>query len=142
MNNNKGNINPREIKIQGLVDSYLRKEALINDFETVDHLDEDTLTAFVEGNLTELEAKPITRHLVGCSFCRHITAELVKLDLAFAEETQPALVPENEPTKVSEVLGGILSKIFGKTDGAVFAHEESKEENSNNEKDHTEREEE
>lgn len=128
MLNNKGTMNPREIQIQGLLDSHLRKNSSTNDFEHSNHLDDDTLTAYVEGNLTEREAQPITTHLVGCSFCRHITAELIKLDLAFAEETQPVMLAENEPTKVSEVLGGILSRIFGTSDGAVFAHQESEEE--------------
>ena len=130
MNNIMGKMNPKEIKIQGLLDGYLKKNSSSNNLEKTNHLDEDTLTAFVEGTLNEREAKPITNHLVGCSFCRHITTELVKLDLAFAEEAQPIVVAEAEPTKVSEVLNGILSRIFGTSDGAVFAHQESEEEDS------------
>lgn len=130
MTNNKGNMNPREIKIQGLIDGYLRSNPTSKALKKANHLDEDTLTAFVEGNLNEREAKPITNHLVGCSFCRNITSELVKLDLAFAEDEQPVMVTQGEPTKVSEVLNGILSKIFGTTDGAVFAHQESEDKNS------------
>jgi hypothetical protein len=100
-----------------------------NGFETnSDHLDEDMLTAFVEGNLTEQEAKPVSTHLVGCSFCRHITAELIKLDYAFAEDSQAVPVTNAEPTKVADVLSGILSRIFGGNDGAVFAHEETEKE--------------
>jgi hypothetical protein len=37
----------------------------------------------------------------------------------------PESVPSAEPTKVSEVLSGLFSKIFGTTDGAVFAHNET-----------------
>ncbi len=133
MTNNKGTMNPRELKIQGLLDSYLRKNLSGNGIEQQDHLDEDILTTFVEGNLTEREAKPITNHLVGCSFCRHKTAELVKLDLAFAEESQPIAATTSEPTKVSEVLNRILSRIFGTTDGAVFAHQESEEDEDKSE---------
>jgi hypothetical protein len=128
MNNDKGKMNPREIKIQGLLDGYLQINLSNNNHEKPHHLDEDTLTAFVEGNLTEREAEPVTTHLVGCSFCRHITAELIKLDLAFAGEALPKLAEKSEPTKVSEVLSGVLSSIFGTTDGAVFAHQESEEE--------------
>ncbi len=130
MNNNEGKMNPREIKIQGLIDGYLRVNSSSNSLENTDHLDEDTLTAFVEGTINEREAKPITNHLVGCSFCRHITAQLIKLDLAFAEDTQPIMAIESNPTKVSEVLNGILSRIFGTTDEAVFAHQESEENDS------------
>lgn len=128
---NKGKINPIDLKIQGLLDRYLRVRSVSKGFETEQtHLDEDSLSAFVEGNLTRREAQPVVNHLVGCSFCRDITAELVRLDLAFAEQPQPVAAVETHPTKVSEVLSGILSRIFGTSDGAVFAHheEDSKEE--------------
>lgn len=133
-------MNPKELKMQGLLDAYLRINSSGNNFDTIDHLDEDTLTAFVEGKLTEQEAKPTTSHLVGCSFCRKITAELIKLDLAFAEDTQPVLVGQNEQTKVSEVLNRILSRIFGTNDGAVFAHHESDEDEAEEEEGKTEEE--
>ncbi len=135
MMNNKGKIDPNDLKIQGLIDGYLRVNSVNKDFERSTHLDEDTLTAFVEGNLTEPEAKPITSHLVSCSFCRNITAELIKLDIAFAFDTQSVTVAKSEPTKVSEVLNGILSRIFGTSDGAVFAHQETEEDEKNDEKD-------
>ena len=123
---NTGNINPTDIKIQGLLNSYLKARSANGEPEkTQIHLDEDSLTAFVEGNLSRRESQPIVRHLVDCSFCRHITTELVRLDLAFAGQTETAAVSAvNQPTKVSEVLGGILSRIFGSNDGAVFAHHE------------------
>lgn len=132
MDNNK-NLNPADIKIIGLIDRFLkvRPEKEMNEA----HLDEDVLTAFVEGTLAERESKPIVNHLVGCSFCRHITAELVKLEMVFAEETAPAAEYENKPTKVSEVLSGILSRLFGTNDGTVFAHEEKEEEENKTEED-------
>lgn len=136
---NKGKINPIDLKIQGLLERYLRVRSANNDFETGQiHLDDDSLTAFVEGNLTYREAQPVVNHLVGCSFCRDITAELVRLDLAFAEQSQPSAAVESHPTKVSEVLSGILSRIFGTNDGAVFAHHEEdlkEEEEEENKKD-------
>lgn len=134
---NKGKINPIDLKIQGLLDRYLRVRSVNKGFETEQtHLDEDSLSAFVEGNLTRREAQPVVNHLVGCSFCRDITAELVRLDLAFAEQPQPTAAVETQPTKVSEVLSGILSRIFGTSDGAVFAHneEDSKEEKEEDKK--------
>ena len=124
---NGGKINPSELKIQGLLDRYLHFQSKKDGFDGRAHLDEDSLTAFVEGNLGEREAQPMITHLVDCSFCRHVTAELVKLDLAFAEETPPVASAENQPTKVSEVLSGILSRLFGTNDGAVFAHHEEEE---------------
>jgi hypothetical protein len=125
------NLNPEEYKIQGLLGRYLNaRSAAEQALNTgVDHLDEDTLSAFVEGGLTKREAKPIVSHLIDCTFCRHVTSELVRLDLAFVdtvEARQP--VREQEPAKISAVLNGILSRIFGTRDGAVFAHHEKDDE--------------
>lgn len=125
MTDNNKNLNPVEIKIIGLTDRYLRVEPETESNEN--HLDEDTLTAFVEGTLANRESKPVVSHLVECSFCRHITAELVKLEIVFAEETVSKVRYKTEPTKVSEVLDGILSRLFGTSDGAAFAHEEKPE---------------
>lgn len=132
---NKNLTNPQNIQIQGLLDRYLRSQAAGDDLSShKQHLDEDLLAAFTEGNLSEREAKPIISHLINCSFCRNVTAELVKLDLAFAGETVQPAVSEDKPSRISEVLGNLLSNIFGTDDGAVFAHQE-KEENSEEAKD-------
>ena len=122
---NTGKTNPLDIKIQGLLDRLLKvRSAEFNTFTNQDHLDEDTLSSFVEGNITEREAKPVVSHLVDCSFCRNITTELVRLDLAFAGETSPEIIAETQPTRISDVLSGILTRIFGSNEGAVFAHHE------------------
>jgi hypothetical protein len=137
---NKGTQNSEELRIQGLIGSYLqfRSATAAIDAEK-SHLDEDLLTAFVEGSLTQRESKPVLSHLVDCSFCRHVTAELVKLDFAFADETiaAPAAIAQSEPTSVSDVLNNLLSRIFGShpADSAVLAHQEpeknSEEEDAN-----------
>ena len=128
---NKDLINPQDIQIQGLIDRYLRSRN--SDNETIlpgEHLNEDSLAAFTDGNLSEREAQPIVSHLVNCSFCRHVTTELIKLDLAFADEAVRETAVENQPSKVSEVLSNLLARIFGRDDGAVFAHQEKEEEDS------------
>jgi len=125
---NTGKRNTQEIQIQGLLDRYLNRKSAASGLSTQQsHLDEDYLTAFIEGNLSEREAKPIVSHLVDCSFCRHVTAELVRLDFAFADEEAPSAVQQSQPSKISEVLSGLLAKIFGTGDSAVFAHQESEE---------------
>jgi len=125
---NKSLTNAQDLQIQGLIDRYLRSQVSSGDFTSHErHLDEDSLAAFTEGNFSEREAQPIISHLVDCSFCRHVTAELVKLDLAFAEEDVQVTAFENQPSKISEVLSGLLSRIFGTSDGAVFAHQEKEE---------------
>lgn len=125
---NKELINPQDIQIQGLVDRYLHsRNSTDNTKLSQEHLDEDSLAAFTDGNLSEREAQPIVSHLVDCSFCRHVTAELVRLNLAFADEAVRVTTVENQPSKVSEVLKNLLSRIFGTNDGAVFAHQEKEE---------------
>ncbi|MEP7148434.1 MAG: hypothetical protein ABI857_06080 [Acidobacteriota bacterium] len=124
---NKRKLGRDELTMQRLLGAFLlsRKSLKSSAAETSFHVDEDFLTAFAEGNLGERESTPVVNHLVNCGFCRHKTAELVRLDLAFdgaADDARPASA--NEPQKLSDVLSGILTKIFGTTDGAVFAHNE------------------
>jgi len=124
---NKGLTNLEDIQIQGLLDRYLHSQIALNKLTTQErHLDEDLLTAFTEGNLSKREVVPIVSHLVDCSFCRHVTAELIRLDLAFADDEIRA-ANENQPSRISEVLSGLLSRIFGTNDSAVFAHQEKEE---------------
>ena len=125
---NKWLNDPHDLQIQGLLDRYMRLRIPGEDSTAkAEHLDDDSLTAFIEGNLDERETKPIINHLVKCSFCRHVTAELIKLDMAFAEEEIQIVSVDNQPSRISDVLSNLLSRIFGANDGAVFAHEETKE---------------
>lgn len=118
------NMTPQEAAMANLVGQFLkvRSAAEFNRAADGPHLDQDTLAAFTEGSLSEREAKPVVSHLVDCSFCRHVTAELVRLEMAFAETPAPSPAAEAEPRRVSEVLSGLIAKMFGTTDGAVFAH--------------------
>ena len=127
---NSGQMNPQELRIQGLLDLYLASRKAGETAVQTPHLDEDSLAAFAEGTLSEREAKPVVSHLVDCGFCRHITAELVRLDLQFAFETETVrpVAEAAEPAKISQVLSNLLSRIFGTNDSAVFAHEEKDEE--------------
>lgn len=132
---NMGQMNPQEIRIQGVLDKYLASRSSETPSASAigGHIDDDSLAAFTEGNLNARESAPIVRHLIDCSFCRHITAELVRLDLEFAASddiARPAVRNAEEPAKISEVLSGLLSKIFGTRDGAVFAHNEAEGEES------------
>jgi len=125
------NMGSEEAKIQSLLEAFLRSRPTLKSSaaETSFHLDEDSLTAFAEGNLAERESEPMVGHLVRCGFCRHKTAELLRLSLEF-EGVAPEAAPRAtaaEPSKISDVLTGLLAKIFGSSpDQAVFAHEEKK----------------
>ncbi len=122
-------MNPQELQIQGLVDRFLNVRTANNNLANENrHLDEDMLSAFVEGNLNQREASPIVSHLVDCSFCRNVTAELVRLDMAFeGEEVRAVETQAEQPSKISEVLNGLLARIFGSNDATVFAHQEDEE---------------
>jgi hypothetical protein len=121
---NEIKLNPQELQIQGLIGRYLATRNTAGPAES-GHIDEDSLAAFVEGTLNARQSESAVTHLVDCGFCRHATAELIRLDLAFAEEDVPARAEmASEPARISEVLSGIFSKIFGTSDGAVFAHED------------------
>lgn len=128
---NEGQINSEELKIQGLLDRYLQFRNTNSNFNgNENHLDDDSLTAFIEGKISEREMPSMIKHLIDCSFCLHVTSELAKLNTALAEDEFTVAVPTKEPTKVADVLSGLLSRIFGANDGAVFAHQEDeKEEN-------------
>ena len=120
---------PQLIKIQGLLESYLTAREIKRSAASISagHLDEDSLSAFVEGGISERESAPVVSHLVDCSFCRHVTTELIRLDASMAEgEMIAAPVLTKEPSKVSEVLSGILERMFGTGEPAVFAHSDEK----------------
>ena len=132
----RGTNNSEDIRIQGILGSYLSNLSQeVPDNVNARHLDEDSLNAFVEGRLSEREAFPMVDHMVDCSFCRHVTSELVRLDLAFADEPVVVIQEVAEPSRIAEVLNGILSKIFGSRDGAaVFAHNEDEKDKQEEEK--------
>lgn len=124
---NKGKTYEMAARMENLLGRYLNsRNAPGSSVANGPHMDDDLLAAFTEGVLTEREAKPVVAHLVDCSFCRHVTAELVRLDLAFAEQESEVFVSETQPSTISEVLSGLFAKIFGTSDGAVFAHNEEK----------------
>ena len=125
-----GNKVAGQAKIESLLNAYLssRESLKSSAAETSFHLDEDSLAVFAEGRLSERESLPVISHLVDCGFCRHKTAELVRLELEFAGADAYQPIAEHEPSKISEVLGGLLTKIFGTADSAVFAHNEKQDE--------------
>lgn len=119
---NQERIDPQYETIQALLGGFLatRKEAT----PAAGHIEQDTIAAFVEGNLSEREAGPVISHMADCGFCRNVSAELIRLDAAFAEAPVTVAEAPTEPGKISEVLSGLFAKIFGTSDGAVFAHHE------------------
>jgi hypothetical protein len=122
-------------RMHDLLDRYFasRRTLKSSAAETSFHLDEDSLANFVEGSLSRRELEPMVDHLVECRFCLHKTAELVRLDLELAETGPAPAEASSQPVSISTVLSDLFSKIFGTNDGAVFAHEEKKDEEGESE---------
>ncbi len=88
------------------------------------HLDEDMLSAFVEGRLSERESAPVVRHLVSCSSCRHITAQLLRLGTELSADESEAREPEvrEEPGHIRRLLSDLASRVLPSTETEVFAY--------------------
>jgi hypothetical protein len=89
------------------------------------HLDEDALSAFVEGRLGEGESAPLIKHLIACGFCRRITAQLIRLDheLGALNETIPVSGVEDEPGRLRRFLADLASRVLTSSeDDVVFAY--------------------
>ena len=113
--------------IHNLVGEYLRR-SVSNENPTVEkHLDDDMLTAFVEGRLGEKESMPVVKHLVDCGFCRKITAQLFKLEAELDEHEMTIPVVVGEPGRVRRFLEGITIRFFGDDEESVFAYHASPE---------------
>ncbi len=110
-----------EETIKKLLEVYLVSSSAIPENE--DHLDDDVLSAFIEGTLSKRELKPIISHLVKCSFCRHLAAEIIKFDSLISEES---ISQSAKPTKFSETIKKLLSELFQTAPTPIEAFEEKK----------------
>ncbi|HEX8922843.1 MAG TPA: zf-HC2 domain-containing protein [Pyrinomonadaceae bacterium] len=87
------------------------------------HLDEDALSAFVEGRLSNLESAPLVRHLVGCHSCRNITAQLIRLDTELSGIETENVPPAEEPGRIRRLLADLAARVLPSSeDDVVFAY--------------------
>jgi len=110
--------------IRRMIDRRLRERATIDPpMLSGVHLDEDALSVFIEGRLNENESAPVIKHLVGCAFCRRITAQMIRLETEIApEETRPPASPE-EPSRIRRLLSELAARVMSAADDdAVFAY--------------------
>lgn len=110
--------------LRRIVDIHLRRAALAPLSPVGEHLDEDALSSFVEGRLSEIESAPFVRHLVGCASCRQITAQLIRLDSELSgSETSPPPISTEEPGRIRRLLSDLASRVLPSTEEeAVFAY--------------------
>jgi hypothetical protein len=87
------------------------------------HLDEDSLSAFIEGRLSEAESAPAISHLVACGFCRRFTAQLVRLESEIGVEETGGTPPAEEPGRIRRLLEELAARVLPASDDeAVFAY--------------------
>lgn len=117
--------NKESERLRRIVHQHLGRRASLDEASPVGrHLDEDALNAFVEGRLSGLESQPVVRHLVSCASCRHITAQLVRLDteLSGVEIDTPPVISE-EPGRIRRLLSDLASRVLPSAEAdAVFAY--------------------
>lgn len=110
--------------IRRMVHLHLRRRAKTAPSIAPDqHLDDDLLSSFTEGRLNENESAPVVKHLIACSFCRHITAQLIRLDSEVGESKVTIPVTPEDPGRIRRMLEDLGSRVFAPSDDeAVFAY--------------------
>jgi hypothetical protein len=108
-----------------MIHQHLQRSAINASPAVADvHLDEDALSAFVEGRLTETESSPVIQHLVGCGFCRRATAQLIRLESEVGStETATPAVEQEEPGRIRSLLDSLAARVLPQSEGdSVFAY--------------------
>ncbi|MDT5062829.1 MAG: hypothetical protein QOH63_3288 [Acidobacteriota bacterium] len=116
--------NKESDRLRSIVHGHLRRAALAPQSPVGGHLDEDALSSFVEGRLSEIESAPFVKHLVSCASCRQITAQLIRLNTELSGSETP-LVPASteEPGRIRRLLSDLASRVLPSTEEeAVFAY--------------------
>lgn len=115
--------NKESDNLRRIVHRHLRAASLALASPASPHLDEDALSAFVEGRLSELESLPLIKHLVSCTACRRITSQLVRLDAELAVTQIETPISTVEPGRIGRLLADLASRVLPSTeDSAVFAY--------------------
>jgi len=87
------------------------------------HLEEDAMSAFVEGQLGENETRSIIFHLTSCGSCREFTARLIRLESTFTANEESMMV-EDAPSRLRQFLERFASQIIPSSgEDAVFAYQ-------------------
>jgi hypothetical protein len=107
-----------------MIHQHLQRRALVAPpMLSGGHLDEDALSAFIEGRLSEPESTPVVSHLVYCGFCRRITAQLVRLESEMGGVETSAPIGSGEPGRVRRLLQELAARVIPSADDeAVFAY--------------------
>jgi hypothetical protein len=92
--------------------------------ESPEHLDDDSMAAFVEGHLEDAQARPIISHLVNCASCLHLTAQLIRYE-AETEEVSGAGLPDESAGPLRRFFDRLASgAVPSLGEDVVFAYNE------------------
>lgn len=109
-----------------MVHLYLQHQAFVAPpVISGDHLDEDSLNAFVEGSLRERESARLTSHLVSCASCRRITSQLIRLEAAVSDAASDAraLAQTGGRGRIRRLLEDLAARVIPSSDDeSVFAY--------------------
>lgn len=112
--------------IRGLIDRRLKERVLsAQPMAAGAHLDEDALAAFVDGRMGEDDSPRVISHLVACTFCRRITAQLVRLEseMPADETTTPQHPPAESRGRLRRLLEELAARVTPASEmDAVFAY--------------------
>jgi hypothetical protein len=119
-----GGLNKKIEAIREMIDHRLKSlsEAATVDLPSASHLDEDTISAFVEGHLSPGESKPVVAHLTVCHSCRHASAQLVRLENQIDADSTPESL-EEEPGRLQAFISNLSSLVPSAGEEVVFAYQ-------------------
>lgn len=115
--------------IRRLID--LRLKARLRDKTVSDspaaHPDDDVVSAFVDGQLEDSESLSVISHLVSCTSCLHLTAQLARFEREL-DEVGSAGTPDEAPGPLQRFFDRLSTSVTPSLgEDAVFAYEEKKE---------------
>ncbi len=109
--------------ISYLIEQRLKERSAGESTDMSSHLDEDTITAFVEAGLEEPEYLSAVSHLIKCGECRSTTAQLVRLEFEL-DESNESVPYEESSSRLGAFLSGIAANLVpSNQEDAVFAYQ-------------------
>lgn len=109
--------------ISYLIEQRLKERSLGESTEVLAHLDEDTITAFVEARLEGAEYSSAVSHIIKCGECRSTTAQLVRLEFELDESNEGVEFDETS-SRVGAFLSGIAANLIpSNQEDSVFAYQ-------------------
>src|SRR2546423_7872816 len=116
-------LNKKTETVRDLIDHRLKSVAAaeLRDASFDSHVDEDTIAAYIEGRLTEIECKPVLAHLAACGLCRRASAQIVKLENQIDADPVTDISAEG-PGRLEALLSRLGSAVSVDED-VVFAYQ-------------------